>query len=116
METIANNNALKSRFIKKWSLAHGGEYEIRPMAINDREAVLDLFQHLSTQSRYFRYAHAMSTLPEQLLEQIISANQPDDFALGAYIKNAESSKWSLVGISRYVRHLVYSLPTYDAAC
>ncbi len=103
MDTIAINNALQSSFIKKWSLVHGGEYEIRPISRDDRDAVLDLFQHLSSQSRYFRYAHAMSTLPETLLEQIISSSTPDDFALAAYIKKDSSTPESLVGISRYVR-------------
>ena len=103
MDTIAINNALQSSFIKKWSLVHGGEYEIRPISRDDRDAVLDLFQHLSSQSRYFRYAHAMSTLPETLLEQIISSSTPDDFALAAYIKKDISTPESLVGISRYVR-------------
>lgn len=98
-----NNNALNSRYIKKWSLSHGGEYNIKPISHDDREAVLDLFQHLSSQSRYFRYAHAMSTLPEALLEQIISASSPDDFALAAYIMHPDSGQESLVGIARYVR-------------
>jgi len=97
--------SLRSKFIRKWSLTHGGEYEIRPISIDDRELVLDLFQHLSAKSRYFRYAHAMSTLPELLLEQIIHASTSDDFALGAYIKNDDMSSESLVGISRYVRDI-----------
>ncbi|MBU3601826.1 GNAT family N-acetyltransferase [Polynucleobacter sp. AM-25C3] len=103
MDTISINNALQSSFIKKWSLVHGGEYEIRPITPDDREAVLDLFQHLSSQSRYFRYAHAMSTLPEDLLEQIIHASNPNDFALAAFIRQEGESTESLVGISRYVR-------------
>ena len=104
MDAIVNQ-ALNSPFIRKWTLAHGGEYEIRPMSCNDRNAVLDLFEHLSATSRYFRYAHAMSTLPELLLEQIIQSNHPDDFALGAYIKNPDAQGERLVGISRYVRDI-----------
>ena len=103
MDTIASINALQSSFIKTWSLVHGGEYEIRPISRDDHDAVLDLFQHLSSQSRYFRYAHAMSTLPETLLEQIISSSTSDDFALAAYIKKDSNDPESLVGISRYVR-------------
>lgn len=103
MELTSNNEALNSRFIKKWALAHGGEYDIRPISTHDRKAVLDLFEHLSAQSRFFRYAHAMSILPELLLDQIIHASTPNDFALGAYIKNPDWPKERLVGISRYVR-------------
>ncbi len=103
MDAISDNNALQSSFIKRWSLAHGGEYEIRPITPGDRGAVLDLFQHLSSESRYFRYAHAMSTLPEDLLEQIIHASNPNDFSLAAFIRQQGESTESLVGISRYVR-------------
>lgn len=102
MDASFSNNALNSSYIRTWALIHGGEYEIRPIAISDREAVLDLFQHLSSQSRYFRYAHAMSTLPEALLGQIISASYSDDFALAAFIKKKDSPLDSLVGISRYI--------------
>lgn len=105
METPIQNPALKSSFIKKWALVHGGEYEIRPISSADHDAVLDLFEHLSLKSRYFRYAHAMSTLPEKLLNQIIHASTPDDFALAAYIKNEDEDNESLVGIARYVRDM-----------
>lgn len=105
MVNILNNSALQSSFIRKWALVHGGEYEIRPISIDDREAVLDLFQHLSAQSRYFRYAHAMSTLPETLLQQIIHSSTPNDFALAAYVQKDGMATESLVGIARYVRDL-----------
>jgi acetyltransferase len=86
------DNQLKARnssFIKVWPLLREGQaigqYEIRLISSNDRTGVLDLFEYLSTKSRYFRYAHAMSTLPEALLNEIIHANKPGDFALVAMI-------------------------------
>ena len=75
------NKALQSQFIHAWSLVHGGEYQIRPINPHDRIAVLDLFDHLSLKSRYFRYAHAMANLPNDLLDQIIHATEIDDFAV-----------------------------------
>lgn len=102
MITSTENKAADSSFISHWPLVHGGDYEIRPICIGDRGAVLDLFDHLSLKSRYFRYAHAMSTLPEALLDQIIHASTVDDFALVAIIKKNGAPE-SLVGISRYVR-------------
>ena len=96
------NKALHSKFIRVWPLVHGGDYEIRPINLNDRAAVLDLFDHLSLKSRYFRYAHAMSSLPMDLLSQIIHASVVNDFALVAIVqKTGEPER--LVGISRYVK-------------
>ena len=103
MENILiENNALNSQFIRVWPLVHGGDYQIRPISHNDRAAVLDLFDHLSLKSRYFRYAHAMSTLPRDLLDQIIHACVVDDFALVAIIRKSGEPE-RLVGISRYVK-------------
>jgi RimJ/RimL family protein N-acetyltransferase len=102
MNAVRENKALESSFITTWPLVHGGTYLIRPITLDDRSAVLDLFDHLSLKSRYFRYAHAMSTLPETLLNQIIHASTPEDFALVAIVKK-ENQPDSLVGISRYVQ-------------
>ena len=102
MNGIEQNKALSSSFIAQWPLAHGGSYLIRPISPIDRDAVLDLFNHLSPKSRYFRYAHAISTLPEDLLEQIIHATSEDDFALVAIIEG-DNEPDRLVGISRYIR-------------
>jgi len=98
--------ALNSSFIKIWPLIREGkiigQYEIRPISTNDRAGVLDLFEHLSTKSRYFRYAHAMSTLPEALLNEIIHANKQSDFALVAMILNADHTQ-TLAGIARFIQ-------------
>jgi RimJ/RimL family protein N-acetyltransferase len=102
MIPLRENKALESSYITTWTLAHGGTYLIRPISVQDRNAVLDLFDHLSLKSRYFRYAHAMSTLPEALLNQIIHASTPDDFALVAIVQNEHQTD-SLVGIARYVQ-------------
>ena len=105
------DNQLKARnssFIKVWPLLREGQvigqYEIRPISSNDRTGVLDLFEHLSTKSRYFRYAHAMSTLPEALLNEIIQANKPGDFALVAMILNSDHSQ-TLAGIARFIQDI-----------
>jgi GNAT superfamily N-acetyltransferase len=98
--------ALHSPFIKIWPLLREGQvigqYEIRPISPNDRTGVLDLFDHLSIKSRYFRYAHAMSTLPEALLNEIIHANKPGDFALVAMILNSDQTQ-TLAGIARFIQ-------------
>jgi acetyltransferase len=104
MSATDENKALGSTFITTWPLVHGGSYLVRPISVDDRDAVLDLFDHLSLKSRYFRYAHAMSTLPESLLDHIIHASRADDFALAAIVKK-ENQPDRLVGISRYIKEL-----------
>jgi len=98
--------ALNSSFIKIWPLLRDGQvigqYEIRTIEVSDRAGVLDLFEHLSAKSRYFRYAHAMSTLPEALLNKIIHSNKSSDFALVAMILNPDHTQ-TLAGISRYIQ-------------
>ncbi|MBU3606669.1 GNAT family N-acetyltransferase [Polynucleobacter sp. MWH-Creno-3A4] len=95
---------MDAALMEKWPLTHGGICLIRPISLDDRDSVLDLFDHLSSKSRYFRYAHAMSTLPEELLIQIIHASSPDNFALVAIVKK-ENQPESLVGIARYIQDL-----------
>jgi len=108
MKTHMDNQlkALNSSFIKVWPLLREGQvigqYEIRPITLSDRTGVLDLFEHLSTKSRYFRYAHAMSTLPEALLHEIIHANKPGDFALVAIVMNSDDTQ-TLAGIARFIQ-------------
>ena len=102
MNIVHENKALESSYLATWPLVHGGEYLIRPIQLSDRDAVLDLFDHLSSKSRYFRYAHAMSTLPGKLLDSIINASTINDFALVAIVKKAGEPE-RLVGISRYVQ-------------
>jgi acetyltransferase len=98
--------ALNSSFIKVFPLLREGQvigqYEIRPISPDDRSGVLDLFEHLSIKSRYFRYAHAMSTLPEALLNEIIHANKQSDFALVAMILNSDHTQ-TLAGIARFIQ-------------
>lgn len=98
--------ALRSEYIRAWPVMIGGiavgEYRIRPITPADRAGVLDLFVHLSAKSRYFRYAHAMSTLPEALLNAIIHATKKDDLALVAMIQNEDGSE-TLAGIARFIK-------------
>ena len=92
------------------SLNSGGKYIIRPISHHDRSKLLNLFESLSPQSRYFRFAHSMSALPESMLQHLLSqdANNSSEITLVAEVPFAESSKnhpiteSRIVGISRCV--------------
>jgi acetyltransferase len=79
-----------------------GDYHMRPLLESDRSHVLDLFDHLSAQSRYFRYCQALKNLPESLLNRIISAHEKHDMAIGAFLLDSQSKDQTLIGIARYV--------------
>ena len=80
-----------------------GRYLQRLLLEEDRSHVLDLFDHLSQKSRYYRYAQQLVTLPETLLQRIISAHHRDDLAIGSFFYPAGDLPESLVGIARYVQ-------------
>jgi acetyltransferase len=82
-------------------LNNGATYLIRPIQINDRDGILDLFNHLSPQSRYLRFAHAISKLPDAFLEDILHLDYKKEMALVAVTSTTPGAE-SILGIARYV--------------
>lgn len=82
-------------------LNNGATYLIRPIQINDRDGILDLFNHLSPQSRYLRFAHAISKLPDAFLEDILHLDYKKEMALVAVTSTTADTE-SILGIARYV--------------
>lgn len=76
-------------------------YLIRPIQANDKERIIDLFGHLSPESRYLRFAHAISKLPDAFLEDILHLDYAKEMALVAVIHPQTDSE-EIIGISRYV--------------
>ncbi len=89
--------------IEKEIILPDGRYLQRLLMEEDRAHVLDLFDHLSAKSRYYRYAQQLKTLPESLLQRIISAHHRDDLAIGSFFYTKNDLQGSLVGIARYVQ-------------
>ena len=86
---------------KTYPLDDGISYAIRPIQPNDRERIIELFNHLSPESRYLRFAHAISKLPDEFLDDILHLDYKREMALVAVITN-HSGADEIVGISRYV--------------
>lgn len=86
---------------KTYPLDDGISYAIRPIQPNDRERIIELFNHLSPESRYLRFAHAISKLPDDFLDDILHLDYKREMALVAVIKN-HSGADEIVGIARYV--------------
>jgi len=54
-----------------YKLGDRSHYQIRPIQANDRERIIELFNHLLPESRYLRFAHAISKLPDDFLDDIL---------------------------------------------
>ncbi|QKM62255.1 hypothetical protein DCO16_03685 [Polynucleobacter antarcticus] len=61
-------------------------YDIRPIQPDDRDRMIGLFNHLSPHSRYLRFAHAVSQLPDDFLEDILHLDYKNELALVAVIQ------------------------------
>jgi acetyltransferase len=87
---------------KTYSLGDGSSYLIRPIRLNDKERIIELFKHLSPESRYLRFAHAISKLPDDFLENILHLDYETEMALVAIIQNQIGVE-EIIGIARYVK-------------
>lgn len=86
---------------KTYALGDGSDYLIRPIQLNDRERIIELFDHLSPESRYLRFAHAISKLPDDFLDDILHLDYKKEMALVAVIPSQTGIE-EIVGIARYV--------------
>lgn len=82
-------------------LDSGECYLIRPIQLDDRDGIIGLFNHLSPDSRYMRFAHAISKLPDAFLDDILHLDYKKEMALVAVMPNQTGIE-EIVGISRYV--------------
>jgi RimJ/RimL family protein N-acetyltransferase len=94
-------NTLNSFINKTFALDDGNHYLIRPIQLDDRERIIELFKHLSPESRYLRFAHAISKLPDDFLDDILHLDYKKEMALLAILLN-QSGAEELIGIARYV--------------
>ena len=83
------------------SRADDQSYVIRPIQAQDRDRIIALFAHLSPQSRYLRFAHAISKLPDAFLDDILELDYQKEMALVAILRTATAQE-EIIGMARYV--------------
>ena len=86
---------------KTYALGDGSRYQIRSIQSDDRERIIELFNHLSSDSRYLRFAHAISKLPDDFLDDILHLDYKKEMALLAVITSLTGTE-ETIGIARYV--------------
>lgn len=93
---------MKSGFTETFqAIDDGFSYSIRPIQKDDGQKIIRLFEHLSPENRYLRFAHAISKLPDAFLEDILELDYQQEMALVACI-NESTDHEEIIGISRYV--------------
>lgn len=95
---------------KSFILNSGGNFIIRSVNAEDRNGLLHLFDTLSSQSRYFRFAHAMSSLPEPVLDHLLhlDSNSPE-IALVAVISELPANSVHLKDIPPTLSHPIVGI-------
>lgn len=76
-------------------------YLIRLVHKDDKQRLIELFNQLSPENRYLRFAHAISKLPDDFLEDVLDLDYKKEMALVACLEKGDN-KGSIIGIARYV--------------
>jgi GNAT superfamily N-acetyltransferase len=84
--------------IERVTLLDGSEAVIRPIAPEDKAAIVEGFEHLSPESRYRRFLAPMRRLQSGLLAYLTEVDHHDHEALVAFSRSGEP-----LGVARYVR-------------
>jgi acetyltransferase len=87
----------------------GGMYTVRPIHPNDAQMLQDLVQHLSPQSRYFRFVSWFTELPPSMLSRFTLIDYDREMALVAVHPERSTDadgtiheSERVVGVSRYI--------------
>ncbi len=98
-----------ARYAQVWPLPGGGEYSVRPIRPDDAQMLQDLIQHLSPESRYFRFVSSITELPPTMLARFTLIDYDREMALVAVFKErvagadgefTETER--IIGVSRYI--------------
>lgn len=92
-----SSNSLNTEYFGKT----GFSYRIRPIQSDDKERLISLFNHLSPESRYFRFAHAISKLSDLFMKDILELDYRTEMAFVACQLN-QAKVEEIIGMARYV--------------
>jgi acetyltransferase len=100
-----------ARHEQVWPLPGGGEYTVRPVHPNDAQMLQGLVQHLSPESRYFRFVSSMTELPPSMLARFTLIDYDREMGLVAVWKERSAAPDGtftdterIIGVSRYITH------------
>ncbi|MEO7952566.1 MAG: bifunctional acetate--CoA ligase family protein/GNAT family N-acetyltransferase, partial [Polaromonas sp.] len=98
-----------ARFEQVWPMRGGGDYTVRPIHPDDAQMLQELMQHLSPESRYFRFISSIVELPPSMLARFTLIDYDREMALVAVFRERKAGpggetieKERIVGVSRYI--------------
>lgn len=98
-----------AQYEQRLPLRGGGEYVLRAVHPEDAQMLQDLTRSVSSESRYFRFASAMSELPPSMLSRFTLIDYDREMALVAVIRErhtddtgAITEQERIIGVSRYI--------------
>jgi len=98
-----------ARYEQLWPLRGGGEYIVRPIHPDDADMLQEMIQHLSSESRYFRFVSSIVELPPAMLARFTLIDYDREMALVAVYKERRTGPDGemheterIVGVSRYI--------------
>jgi acetyltransferase len=98
-----------AQYEQRLPLRGGGEYLLRPVHPDDAQMLQELTRGLSSESRYFRFASAMSELPPSMLSRFTLIDYDREMALVAVVRErhaddtgAITEQERIIGVSRYI--------------
>ena len=98
-----------AQYEQRLPLRGGGEYIIRPVHPDDAQMLQDLTRSLSSESRYFRFASAMSELPPSMLSRFTLIDYDREMALVAVVRERHADDTGaileqerIIAVSRYI--------------
>ena len=98
-----------ARHEQLWPLPGGGEYTLRPIRPSDAQMLQDFVQHLSPESRYYRFVSRSTELSPAMLARLTLIDYDREMALvavqhntlrDAYGQMQESER--IIGMSQYI--------------
>jgi acetyl coenzyme A synthetase (ADP forming)-like protein len=93
-----NHNSLEN-FSRDVLLRDGAVLRMRALLQTDREALIDLFNRCSPETRRYRFLRMITSLPDSLLDQLVSVDGARHVAL--VVTQGEGSEENIVAVGRY---------------
>jgi len=94
---------------REWPMKGGGLYTIRPIQPDDADMLQHFVRGLSQESRYFRFASALTELPARMLARYTLIDYDREMALVAVRKDRTPGQdgefvetEQIIGVSRYI--------------
>ncbi|MCK6424337.1 MAG: bifunctional acetate--CoA ligase family protein/GNAT family N-acetyltransferase [Burkholderiaceae bacterium] len=98
-----------TRHESEWPMKGGGVYTIRPIRPDDADMLQAFVKSLSQESRYFRFASAMTELPPRMLARYTLIDYDREMALAAVHVDRQpdgeggfTETEQIIGVSRYI--------------